>query len=70
MEGPTFLGKVTGADPEHFALITMDMEKGTVAKTTFFTEKEFREFTRVNGRPRLTEHDIDLMIENARKHLV
>lgn len=70
MEGPTYLGKVTGADPEQFAMITMQADYSTVKKVSFFTEAEFREFSRLNGKPGLTERDIDAMIENARKHLV
>lgn len=70
MEGPTYLGKVTGAEPEHFAMITMRADHSRVKEVSFFTQAEFREFSRVNGKPGLTERDIDSMIENARKHLV
>jgi hypothetical protein len=34
------------------------------------TEHEFREFSRVNGKPGLREDEIDSMIETARKHEV
>lgn len=70
MEGPTFLGKVTGAEPEQFAMVTMHADYSAIKKVSFFSEAEFREFTKVNGKPGLTEHEIDSMIENARKHLV
>jgi hypothetical protein len=70
MEGPTYLGKVTGAEPEHFAMITMHTDHSGIAKTAFFTEAEFREFCRIDGKPGLTDHEIDSMIENARKNLV
>ncbi len=70
MEGSTYLGKVTGADPEQFAMITMQSDNSAIKRVSFFTESEFREFSQVNGKPGLTEGDIDAMIENARKHLV
>lgn len=70
MEGPTYLGKVTGAEPEQFAMVTMHPDRSGIKKVSFFTEAEFRDFSRVNGKPDLTEHEIDSMIENARKHLV
>jgi hypothetical protein len=70
MEGSTYLGKVTGADPERFAMITMQPDRSGIRKVSFFTESEFREFSQANGKPGLTERDIDAMIENARKHLV
>ena len=71
MEGPMFLGKVTGAEPEQFIFITMHQDYSAIKSTSGArTEEEFREFTRVNGRPGLTEVEIDSMIENARKHLV
>ncbi len=70
MEGPTYLGKVTGAEPEQFAMVTMHADHSAIKKVAFFSEDGFRKFTRENGKPGLTEHDIDMMIENARKHLV
>ena len=70
MEGPTYLGKITGAEPERFAMITMRPDHGAPERVSFFTEAEFREFSRENGKPGLTERDIDRMIENARQHLV
>ena len=70
MEEPTYLGKVTGSEPERFAMITMHPDYSGIKKVSFFSETEFREFSHVNGKPGLTERDIDAMIENARKHLV
>lgn len=70
MEGSTYLGKVTDADPEQFAMIMMESDNSGIKKVSFFTESEFREFSRVNGRPGLTEREVDAMIENARKRLV
>jgi hypothetical protein len=70
MEGPTYLGRVKGHEPEHFAMITMHADYSGIKHMSFFTEAEFREFTRINGKPGLSEAEIDLMIENARKHQV
>jgi len=66
MEGPTYLKKVAGAEPERFAMITMRADQSGPENIAFFSEAEFREFSRVNGKPGLTQHDIDLMIKNAR----
>jgi hypothetical protein len=70
MEGPMMLGKVKGHEPEHFVLITMHADRSGIKHTSFFTEADFREFCRINGRPGLTEAEIDSTIENARKHEV
>jgi len=70
MERLTYLGKVKGAEPERFAMVTMRADHTGPENIAFFSEAEFREFSRVNGKLGLTQHDIDLMIANARKHLV
>jgi len=67
MEGPTYLGKVKGAEPEHFAMTTMHADLSGIRRISFFTEAEFREFCRVNGKPGLREDEIDSMIETARR---
>ncbi len=71
MEGPTYLGKVKGSEPEKFVLITMHSDQFTIKSTSnAMTEPEFREFCSVNGKPGLREDEIDSMIEEARKREV
>jgi hypothetical protein len=71
MENPMYLGKVRGSEPEKFVLITMKSDHSVVKSTSgAMTEAEFREFTRINGKPGLREDEIDSMVETARKHEV
>jgi hypothetical protein len=71
MEEPTYLGKVRGSEPEQFIFITMKSDHSTIKSTSnAMTEAEFREFSRVNGKPGLREDEIDSMIETARRHEV
>jgi hypothetical protein len=66
----THLGKVKGAEPERFVFITLGEGPCLIKRTSFLTELELREFFQENGRPSLTQGEIDSMIEDARKHLV
>ena len=71
MEEPTYLGKVRGSEPEQFIFITMQSDHSMIKSTSrAMTETEFREFSRVNGKPGLREDEIDSMIETARRHEV
>jgi len=71
MEFPTYLGKIRGSEPEQFMFITMQSDHSAIKSTSrALTEQEFREFTRINGKPGLRKDEIDSMIENARKREV
>jgi hypothetical protein len=71
MENPTYLGKVRGSEPEQFIFVTMQSDGITIKSTSrAMTEPEFREFSRINGKPGIREDEIDSMIETARKHEV
>ncbi len=71
MEEPTYLGKVRGSVPERFVFITMKSDHSAIKSTSrAMTEAEFREFTRINGKPGLREDEVDSMIETARRHEV
>jgi hypothetical protein len=66
-QDPTFLATVKGAVPEHFVFVTVYSDFSGIKHTLFLRgETELREFCRFNGRPGLTEAEIDAMIEEAR----
>lgn len=71
MESPTYLGKLRGSKPEQFIFITMRSDHSLIDHTSHaMSESEFREFTRINGKPGLRADEIDSMIETARRHEV
>jgi hypothetical protein len=71
MKEPTYLRKIKGSEPEQFMFITMQSDQLTIKSTSHaMTEAEFREFSRLNGKPGLREDEIDAMIETARKREV
>jgi hypothetical protein len=68
MDEPTYFGKVSGSEPEHFCLTTMHTDHRAVKHMSFFTEAEFREFCRISGEPGPRPDEVDSIIEAARKH--
>jgi hypothetical protein len=64
----TFLGKVLGAEPETFVMMTL--AGGMPTKSSFFTEPELRKFFQDYGKHSLTQWEVDSAIEDARTRLL
>ena len=65
-EHPTYLVKIKEAEPEQFIFVTVRDGYLIDRTSSAMTEPVLREFFRVNGRPGLTEAEIDSCIETAR----